>query len=140
MKNTKKGFTLIEIMIATAIIGILAAIAVPVYTGYTVKAKMSKLQVPMEAVSGYLDSLIAEGKNIKTDVTKIPATISKPFSGTGLTIKDDSNKYTVAITMNTKNTYTIVGTISDYTGSLTLKWDGTNLTKTKSGDKFSWVK
>ncbi len=139
MKNKRKGFTLIEIMIAVAIIGILAAIAVPAYTGYTVKAKMSKLQVPMEAVSGYLDSLIAEGKDL-TGVSKLPKTITKPFSGNALTIKDDTGKYTVAITMNSKNTYTIVGTISGYTGNLTLKWDGTDLTKTKSGDKFNWVK
>ena len=80
MKANKKGFTLIEIMITVAIIGILASIAIPAYQGYTLKAKVSKLQVPMEAISGYLDSLIAEGTDISA-ITKIPVTILKPFKG-----------------------------------------------------------
>ncbi|MFN4054770.1 MAG: prepilin-type N-terminal cleavage/methylation domain-containing protein [Alishewanella aestuarii] len=49
MKRTQQGFTLIELMIVVAIIGILAAIALPAYQNYTARAKFSEV---VASVSG----------------------------------------------------------------------------------------
>ena len=49
MKTFQKGFTLIELMIVVAIIGILAAVALPAYQDYTIRAKMSEVILAMSS-------------------------------------------------------------------------------------------
>jgi type IV pilus assembly protein PilA len=50
LKHTQQGFTLIELMIVVAIIGILAAIAVPAYQDYMIRAKVSEAILRLDEV------------------------------------------------------------------------------------------
>lgn len=56
MKTNQKGFTLIELMIAVAIVGILASVALPAYQDYTTRAKFSDVMVSV----GELQTAISE--------------------------------------------------------------------------------
>jgi type IV pilus assembly protein PilA len=86
MKRIQKGFTLIELMIVVAIIGILAAVALPAYQDYTIRAKVSELVL---AASGFKTS-IAEKAQTDTVLASAGAGITVTVTGkiTGGSVTD----------------------------------------------------
>jgi type IV pilus assembly protein PilA len=64
MKQGQQGFTLIELMIVVAIIGILAAIAIPQYQDYTARAQVTRAVAEVSALKTAAEAAILQGRTI----------------------------------------------------------------------------
>jgi type IV pilus assembly protein PilE len=109
MRKVKEGgFTLIELMITVAIVGILAAVAYPSYTQYIVRAKRSAAQSFMSTVSNRQEQSMLNARSYFTVVDGTPA----QWTAVKVTVpKEVSDNYTIKVaatnTPGAPPTYTV---------------------------------
>ena len=118
MKRIQKGFTLIELMIVVAIIGILAAVALPAYQDYTVRAKVSELMLSF----GFARSAVAEKFATDPAVTSTAgAGVTIPVTGklTSASVADDGTMVVTGSTASTSVGASVTVTMSPIYSTVT---------------------
>ena len=111
-----KGFTLMELMIVVAIIGILAAIAYPTYTGYKVRVQRADAQAEMLQIARTLASYKLANSNYSgRTLSNIYGATQTPDGMYDLTITDRNN---VALTSTSANTSGWLLTATPKSGSM----------------------
>lgn len=118
-KKVQQGFTLIELMIVVAIIGILAAVALPAYKDYTVRAKVT--EVVLAASAG--KDAVAEHFNYKGT---LPTTAE-------INVGTQASQYVSSVAWS--------GTVLTATATGETKINGSTITLTPSasGDVLNWT-
>jgi type IV pilus assembly protein PilA len=111
----QKGFTLIELMIVVAIIGILAAVALPAYQDYTVRAKVSEIVLAASSCRTGISEAVQASNLTAMAATYLPA----------------------ACTIAT--TKFVTGGSADANGKILVQGDGTNLSQISGANVLSLV-
>ena len=100
MKTMQKGFTLIELMIVVAIIGILAAVAIPAYSDYTARAQVSEAMSLTSGLKTPLAEFMADSGTIPANIAAIGGTEQGKYVDS-IALTGGSTEATVIATMKT---------------------------------------
>jgi len=121
MKKIPPGFTLIELMIVLAIIGILGAIALPQYQDYTVRTKVSEM--------------ILAATSCKTAVTETVTTASQADVSALLpkACETQTSKYVSGVSVDANGVITVAGNQDTLRGTTTATTNSISLTPLQSG-------
>ena len=109
MKKTQSGFTLIELMIVVAIIGILAAVAIPQYQNYIARTQVNRVVGEISALKTSVEEQLMRGS--------VPTGANVGFTGTTLGAAGDATDLTVTPNLPAAGDYTVSITMAGATSA-----------------------
>lgn len=133
--NAQKGFTLIELMIVVAIIGILAAIAIPQYQNYVTKSQATRLVGELGNIKTLVDLCLTDGNECafalpESSLLGAEAASDNLYTGTNGTGGTTASKGKPVVTIKADGGATIAGTFSVGSSAVlkgkTIQWHRNN--------------
>ena len=146
--SAHRGFTLIEIMITVAIVGILAAVALPAYTEHIARGKRADAKTQLLAAQQWMERFYSE--NFRYDVNAANEAVNaagKNFSNQSFIrspLEGGTVNYNITVGGLARNTYTITATragsmANDPCGNLTINQAGQRSAASYSTTKYADV-
>lgn len=121
MNKLQQGFTLIELMIVVAIIGILAAVAIPSYQDYTARAQVTEAVSLTAAFKTGLAEFYADSGTYPSNLTAIGTTTAGKYVAS-MVVSSSGGAVTVTATMGTAVNPGISGSTLELSSTDSLQW------------------
>ena len=122
-QKRKGGFTLIELMIVLAIIGILASVAIPSYRGYLMKSQVNRAVTELGTYKSAFEIQVASGGAVSnSDLGYVPSDLTVGSIGTDIGVSNSDGSGHIEVTMGGSAYPSLVGIVLRFARSSAGTW------------------
>lgn len=124
MSKKSSGFTLIELMIVVALVGIIASIAIPAYRGYVMQSQVNRALGELSAYKSAVEERLAQsGVLVNPEIGYSPSSLTTGTDATDIAVLNPDGSGHLQVTMGGNAHGNLTGVILRLERSVTGSWD-----------------